>query len=147
MFDVTSRVTYKNVPNWHRDLVRVCENIPIVLTGNKVRVAINTLALQNLTSYYNNLETLTTRRAFSAHLAFISIKIHSFLMLGSINLCEQGLFDPQEEKHQFPVLLTLLTTPRANSLREMRSRLSSVDYYTRRDRVHMIPLPGGHQGP
>ncbi len=36
MFDVTSRVTYKNVPNWHRDLVRVCENIPIVLTGNKV---------------------------------------------------------------------------------------------------------------
>ena len=37
MFDVTSRVTYKNVPNWHRDLVRVCENIPIVLTGNKVR--------------------------------------------------------------------------------------------------------------
>merc|ERR1719198_944465 len=38
MFDVTSRVTYKNVPNWHRDLVRVCENIPIVLTGNKVDV-------------------------------------------------------------------------------------------------------------
>ena len=24
MFDVTSRVTYKNVPNSHRDLVRVC---------------------------------------------------------------------------------------------------------------------------
>ena len=23
MFDVTSRVTYKNVPNWHRDLVRL----------------------------------------------------------------------------------------------------------------------------
>ena len=36
MFDVTSRVTYKNVPNWHRDLVRVCENLPIVLCGNKV---------------------------------------------------------------------------------------------------------------
>lgn len=26
MFDVTSRITYKNVPNWHRDLVR---RIPI----------------------------------------------------------------------------------------------------------------------
>jgi len=38
MFDVTSRITYKNVPNWHRDLVRVCESIPIVLTGNKVDV-------------------------------------------------------------------------------------------------------------
>ena len=38
MFDVTSRITYKNVPNWHRDLVRVCETIPIVLVGNKVDV-------------------------------------------------------------------------------------------------------------
>ena len=38
MFDVTSRVTYKNVPNWHRDLVRVCENIPIMLCGNKVDI-------------------------------------------------------------------------------------------------------------
>ncbi|KAM0682806.1 GTP-binding nuclear protein gsp1/Ran [Mitosporidium daphniae] len=38
MFDVTSRITYKNVPNWHRDLIRVCENIPIVLCGNKVDI-------------------------------------------------------------------------------------------------------------
>ena len=38
MFDVTSRITYKNVPNWYRDLTRVCENIPIVLCGNKVEV-------------------------------------------------------------------------------------------------------------
>jgi len=38
MFDVTSRITYKNVPNWHRDLVRVAGNIPIVLCGNKVDV-------------------------------------------------------------------------------------------------------------
>jgi GTP-binding nuclear protein Ran len=36
MFDVTSRISYKHVPNWHRDLVRVCETIPIVLLGNKV---------------------------------------------------------------------------------------------------------------
>ena len=38
MFDVTSRITYKSVPNWYRDLTRVCENIPIVLCGNKVEV-------------------------------------------------------------------------------------------------------------
>jgi GTP-binding nuclear protein Ran len=36
MFDVTARVTYKQVPHWHKDLVRVCENIPICLCGNKV---------------------------------------------------------------------------------------------------------------
>ncbi|KAL6050074.1 hypothetical protein STEG23_036817 [Scotinomys teguina] len=32
------KVTYKNVPNWHRDLVRVCKNISIVLCGNKVDI-------------------------------------------------------------------------------------------------------------
>jgi GTP-binding nuclear protein Ran len=38
MFDVTSRITYKNVPKWYKDLTRVCENIPIVLIGNKVDI-------------------------------------------------------------------------------------------------------------
>jgi len=38
MFDVTSRMTYKNVPNWHRDIVRVCDNIPLVICGNKVDI-------------------------------------------------------------------------------------------------------------
>lgn len=36
MFDVCSRITYKNVPKWYKDLTRICENIPIVLVGNKV---------------------------------------------------------------------------------------------------------------
>merc|ERR1712083_591877 len=36
MFDVTSRITYKNVPTWHKDISRVCANIPLVLCGNKV---------------------------------------------------------------------------------------------------------------
>lgn len=38
MFDVTSRITYKNIPNWYRDISRVCENVPMVLVGNKVDV-------------------------------------------------------------------------------------------------------------
>jgi hypothetical protein len=38
MFDVTSRVSYKNVSDWHKDIVRVCGDIPIVLVGNKVDV-------------------------------------------------------------------------------------------------------------
>ncbi|KAI9824693.1 MAG: GTP-binding nuclear protein gsp1/Ran [Phylliscum demangeonii] len=49
MFDVTSRITYKNVPNWHRDLVRVCENIPLVLTGNKVDVKERKVKAKNIT--------------------------------------------------------------------------------------------------
>lgn len=46
MFDVTARITYKNVPNWHRDLERVCESIPIVLCGNKVDVRVSRRASQ-----------------------------------------------------------------------------------------------------
>eukprot|EP01104_Vermistella_antarctica_P018662 TRINITY_DN6_c0_g1_i1.p2 TRINITY_DN6_c0_g1~~TRINITY_DN6_c0_g1_i1.p2 ORF type:complete len:237 (+),score=74.29 TRINITY_DN6_c0_g1_i1:69-713(+) len=39
MFDVTHRVSYRNVATWHKDLIRVCHNsIPIVLCGNKVDV-------------------------------------------------------------------------------------------------------------
>jgi len=35
-FDVTDRITYRNVPVWYRDVNRVCGRIPIVLVGNKV---------------------------------------------------------------------------------------------------------------
>lgn len=36
MFDVCSRVTYKSVPKWYKDISRICDGIPIVLVGNKV---------------------------------------------------------------------------------------------------------------
>jgi GTP-binding nuclear protein Ran len=49
MFDVTSRLTYKNVPNWHRDIVRVCENIPIVILGNKVDIKDRKVKAKNIT--------------------------------------------------------------------------------------------------
>lgn len=38
MFDLTSRESYKNTPNWHRDINKVAECIPIVMIGNKVDV-------------------------------------------------------------------------------------------------------------
>lgn len=38
MFDVTARITYKNVAKWYKDIIRVCDNIPVVLVGNKVDV-------------------------------------------------------------------------------------------------------------
>ena len=36
MFDVTSRTSYFNIQKWHRELYRVCGNIPVVIVGNKV---------------------------------------------------------------------------------------------------------------
>lgn len=49
MFDVTSMTTYKSVPNWYRDLTRVCENIPIVLCGNKVDCKDRKVRARNIT--------------------------------------------------------------------------------------------------
>jgi GTP-binding nuclear protein Ran len=38
MFDVTFPTSHKNVPTWHKDVVRVCDNIPMVIVGNKIDI-------------------------------------------------------------------------------------------------------------
>ena len=48
MFDVTAVTTYRNVPVWHRDLHRVCGNIPMVLCGNKVDVKDRKVKAKNI---------------------------------------------------------------------------------------------------
>merc|ERR1712021_242245 len=50
MFDVCSRITYQNVPKWYKDLVRVCENIPICLVGNKVDIKDRKVKAKAITS-------------------------------------------------------------------------------------------------
>ena len=49
MFDVTSRISYKNVSNWYQDITRVCGDIPIVLCGNKVDVPERTVIAKSIT--------------------------------------------------------------------------------------------------
>ena len=49
MFDLSSRQTYKNVPKWHKDLTKICENIPIVLVGNKADVKERKLKARQIT--------------------------------------------------------------------------------------------------
>ena len=73
MFDVTSRITYKNVPNWHRDITRVCENIPIVLCGNKVDVNDRQVKARNITFHRKrNLQyyDLSARTNYNFHMPF-----------------------------------------------------------------------------
>lgn len=36
MFDVVDKLTFKNVPNWCRDISDVCKKIPVLICGNKV---------------------------------------------------------------------------------------------------------------
>ena len=49
MFDLSSRQTYKNVPKWHKDLTKICENIPVVLVGNKADVKERKLKARQIT--------------------------------------------------------------------------------------------------
>ncbi|XP_036884429.1 GTP-binding nuclear protein Ran-like [Sturnira hondurensis] len=56
MFDGTSRVTHKNVSNWHRDLVIVCERIPPVMYGNKVDIKDRKVKAKSIVLHQKNLQ-------------------------------------------------------------------------------------------
>jgi GTP-binding nuclear protein Ran len=36
MFDLSSRISYKNLIYWYKDILRICNSIPIVLVGTNV---------------------------------------------------------------------------------------------------------------
>jgi len=67
MFDVTSRDTYKSVQDWYKDLVRVVENIPIVLVGNKKDLRTDSYTIKELSRTkqspvsYNDGESMAQR--------------------------------------------------------------------------------------
>merc|ERR1712086_434854 len=69
MFDVTSRISYKNVGVWFRDLVRVCENIPIVLVGNKVEVKQINFHRKKNPNYYD----ISAKSNFNYEKPFLSL--------------------------------------------------------------------------
>ncbi|CAF1363223.1 unnamed protein product [Rotaria sordida] len=54
MFDVTSRMTYRNVSQWHKNIIRICGNIPIVLCGNKIDVKDRKLKAKSITYHRKN---------------------------------------------------------------------------------------------
>jgi len=98
MFDVTARVTYKNVPNWHRDLVRVCENIPIVLVGNKVDVKDRKVKAKNITFHRKkNLQyydiSAKSNYNFEKPFVFLARKL---LNKADLNLVESPALEPPE---------------------------------------------------
>lgn len=54
MFDVTSPSTYHSITTWHRDLTRVCPDIPIVLVGNKIDVRERKVSAKRVTFHKKN---------------------------------------------------------------------------------------------
>lgn len=54
MFDVTSRLTYKNVPRWYTDIRKVCPDIPIVLCGNKADSSPREVPAKQINEFIHN---------------------------------------------------------------------------------------------
>ncbi|KDO23803.1 hypothetical protein SPRG_11233 [Saprolegnia parasitica CBS 223.65] len=71
IFDVTSRLSYTNVPNWRLDVVRVSENIPIVLCGNKVDAVQHREVKPKQITFHRqkNLNSLATKVRFTDAIA------------------------------------------------------------------------------
>jgi GTP-binding nuclear protein Ran len=85
MFDVTSRISYKNIRDWHRDIKRVCENIPIVVVGNKVDVKDRKVKAKSMTYH----------RKFNLQYFDISAKANYQLDKPFLWLARQLCGDPQ----------------------------------------------------
>eukprot|EP00029_Vermamoeba_vermiformis_P005065 TRINITY_DN1657_c0_g1_i1.p1 TRINITY_DN1657_c0_g1~~TRINITY_DN1657_c0_g1_i1.p1 ORF type:complete len:359 (+),score=19.79 TRINITY_DN1657_c0_g1_i1:26-1078(+) len=60
--DVTSLYTIKNVPNWHRDVMRVCGDIPIAVCGNKVDQLPEGASSSNLVRRFIRLMTFAKKK-------------------------------------------------------------------------------------
>ncbi len=75
MFDVTSKITYKNVPNWHRDLTRVCDHIPIVLCGNKVDIKDRKVKPRSI-NYHRKKNLQVSTETISSWILEVNIEIH-----------------------------------------------------------------------
>jgi GTP-binding nuclear protein Ran len=100
MFDVTSPGTLKSVNTWHRDLTRVCPNIPIVLVGNKIDVRDRKVPAKRVTFHKKN-----NMRYFE-----ISAKSNYHFEMPFLSLARALLNDPNLIITQAPALdPTMLT--------------------------------------
>lgn len=102
MFDVTSKMTYKDVDKWYRDLIRVCENIPIVLVGNKVDVKDRKV----------DAEMVCCHRKYNMQYFEVSVKNRFQIEKPFLCLCRKMLRDP---------FLCFISQTDANSLGVQRS--------------------------
>ena len=66
MFDVSSRVTFKNVKNWLNDIKQIAGQVPIVVTGNKVDLGERKV---------KTLEVMQSLKKRGVHYVKISVKL------------------------------------------------------------------------
>jgi hypothetical protein len=110
MFDVTNRDSYHSVPNWHRDIVRVCGSIPMVLVGNKVDAPQRVVKAKMITFHREN----------SLQYYDISAKTQFHLQQPFLWLARRLANDPQLTfATQLPGGTQATTSPTASSSRRL----------------------------
>lgn len=76
MFDMTSRTTYEHVPEWYHGLVRVYEDIPVVLCGNKADLKDRKVKIKSIDFHVrNNLpcHDISVKTNFNIEKPFLSL--------------------------------------------------------------------------
>jgi GTP-binding nuclear protein Ran len=122
MFDVTSVSTYRNIATWHRDLIRVCPNIPIVLVGNKIDIRNRKVPAKRVTFH----------KKFNMRYFEISAKSNYHFELPFLSLARQLIGNPNLSF----TATTALMPP------EVHIDLSLIAHYEKElADAEMIPLP------
>jgi GTP-binding nuclear protein Ran len=116
MFDVCSRITYKNVPKWYKDITRVCDNIPIVLVGNKVDVKDRKVKARQI----------LFPRKHGIQYYDISAKSNYQFEKPFVWLLKKLLTDPNLQLVEAPVLAPSDITIDPNQIREMEDELNKA---------------------
>jgi GTP-binding nuclear protein Ran len=117
MFDVCSRITYKNVPKWYKDITRVCENIPIVLVGNKVDVKDRKVKARQI----------LFPRKHGIQYYDVSAKNNYQFEKPFVWLLKKLLTDPNLQLVEAPVLAPREVDIDANQIREMEQELNEAE--------------------
>lgn len=98
MFDVTSPASYRNVVTWHRDLTRVCPNIPIVFVGNKIYIRDCKVPVKRVTFHKkNNMRyfEISAKSNYHFEMPFLSIA-HSILNDPNLQFISAPAYLPPE---------------------------------------------------
>lgn len=122
MFDVTSPATYRNVNTWHRDLTRVCPNIPIVLVGNKIDIRERKVPPKRVTFHKKN-----NMRYFE-----VSAKSNYHFEMPFLSLARSLLGDPNLQFTSHPSLVPPEVQVSEELLHQYDKELQQAD---------TIPLP------
>lgn len=99
MFDVTSRITYRSVPTWYRDITRVCPSIPVVLCANKVDAQDRKVKASQITFHTKhkfNLVEMSVKENYNTDLPFLDLArqlsgYSNLQLVDTIALCPPAL--------------------------------------------------------